>query len=89
MATVALPTVLSATTSAKGNAADDAKFEPRDFDLTYTIAQYLDRHMVLPLIEFLQEKSVGLLRTCKARASRGAIRASCISHTTRLSPLPR
>ena len=28
------------------------------YDLTYTIASYLDRHMVLPLLEFAQENQV-------------------------------
>lgn len=29
-----------------------------EFDLTARIGQYLDRHLVLPLLEFLSAKSV-------------------------------
>jgi len=29
-----------------------------EYDLTYTISKYLDRHMVLPLLEFLQDKKL-------------------------------
>jgi hypothetical protein len=31
------------------------------YDLTQTIATYLDRHLVFPLIEFLKENRVGVL----------------------------
>lgn len=29
------------------------------FDLTFKIGQYLDRHLVFPLLEFLAAKEVG------------------------------
>lgn len=32
-----------------------------EFDLTSRIAQYLDRHLVFPLLEFLLEKRVSFI----------------------------
>jgi hypothetical protein len=35
-----------------------AGFRASDFDLTLRIAPFLDRHMVLPLLEFMQDNKV-------------------------------
>jgi len=29
-----------------------------EYDLTHVVSKYLDRHLVIPLLEFLQEKKV-------------------------------
>lgn len=34
-----------------------------DFDLTYVLGQYLDRHLVFPLLEFLPGKEVSFVLT--------------------------
>jgi hypothetical protein len=34
------------------------------FDLTYRIGQYLDRHLVLPQLEFLNANKVSFLLDC-------------------------
>lgn len=34
------------------------------FDLTFKIGQYLDRHLVFPLLEFLAAKEVSKLTFC-------------------------
>lgn len=46
-------------------------------DLTYTLGAYLDRHLVFPLLEFLQEKEVrGLLSRADASTAGSAERWS-------------
>jgi hypothetical protein len=46
------------STSSSSVAVPSATPTTPNYDLTQTLAKYLDKHMVLPLLDFLHEKKV-------------------------------
>lgn len=54
------------------------------FDLTSRIGQYLDRHLVFPLLEFLSAKEVTLFRLCAATSHHISI---CFRRTMKMNYL--